>query len=196
MNQGIRGWLRVVAELACLASVLLSGAAPALADDAPAAPPTVAVAQTDALGPLLTDANGQTVYLFTRDAPDVSNCSGGCATTWPPVLVTDTPVAPSDLVGVLDMIARADGSTQLTYNHQPLYYYAGDTQPGTTAGQGVGGVWFVVAPSDPVAAEASASAPASPATQAPPAPAAPAAPAATPTVRSGYQDTKGYDYGY
>ena len=28
----------------------------------------------------------------------------------------------------------------------PLYYFAGDTAPGETNGQGVGGVWWVVAP--------------------------------------------------
>ena len=28
----------------------------------------------------------------------------------------------------------------------PLYFYASDANPGDTTGQGVGGVWFVVAP--------------------------------------------------
>ena len=35
---------------------------------------------------------------------------------------------------------------QVTYNGWPLYFYAGDTAPGDTNGQGQGGVWYVVDP--------------------------------------------------
>lgn len=33
---------------------------------------------------------------------------------------------------------------QATYNGYPLYTYAGDSGPGATAGNGVGGVWHVI----------------------------------------------------
>jgi hypothetical protein len=45
-------------------------------------------------------------------------------------------------------IARPDGTTQVTYKGHPLYYYQGDTAPGTDKGQGVGGTWFVLSTSN------------------------------------------------
>ncbi|MEX2619315.1 MAG: hypothetical protein WD250_03765 [Egibacteraceae bacterium] len=38
------------------------------------------------------------------------------------------------------------GSTQVTYDDWPLYHYADDSEPGDTAGQGVGDVWWLLAP--------------------------------------------------
>ena len=38
------------------------------------------------LGTILTDASGRTVYLFTVDDENKSNCSGGCSLAWPPLL--------------------------------------------------------------------------------------------------------------
>jgi predicted lipoprotein with Yx(FWY)xxD motif len=39
---------------------------------------------------------------------------------------------------------RTDGTTQVTYNGWPLYYFAKDKAPGDVTGQGVGSVWYVV----------------------------------------------------
>ena len=47
---------------------------------------------------------------------------------------------------LLGTITRDDGSTQVTYNGWPLYYFHEDAAPGDTNGQGVGGVWFLVSP--------------------------------------------------
>ncbi len=106
----------------------------------------VAVGSTD-LGDHLVDGAGRTLYLFTVDPQggDTSACSGDCAATWPP-LTGD--VAAGDGVdgGLLGSVTRDDGSTQVTYNGWPLYYFAADAAPGDTNGQGVGDVWFVVSP--------------------------------------------------
>jgi predicted lipoprotein with Yx(FWY)xxD motif len=162
------------------------------ADDT--ASPTVAVAQSDALGPFLTDVSGMTLYTYQRDQPDVSTCTGGCAVSWPPLMASGDPIAPPDLAGTLGTLIRPDGSVQLSLNHQPLYYYSRDAQPGDVTGQGVGGVWFVASPGmapDAAAAAAPAAAPAQPA-----ATAAPVAPAATAMPSTASQSSTGYNYNY
>jgi predicted lipoprotein with Yx(FWY)xxD motif len=48
--------------------------------------------------------------------------------------------------GKLTVVADANGN-QAGYNGHPLYTYSGDTGPGQTTGEGVGGVWHVCTPS-------------------------------------------------
>ena len=61
-----------------------------------------------------------------------------------------TPKAGSGVkASLLGTINRSDNTTQVTYNHHPLYYYSGDSQAGQENGQGLnafGAAWFVVAP--------------------------------------------------
>jgi predicted lipoprotein with Yx(FWY)xxD motif len=45
---------------------------------------------------------------------------------------------------LLGTITRDDGTTQVTYNGHPLYYYADDVNAGDTLGQGRGDVWYVL----------------------------------------------------
>jgi len=105
------------------------------------------VASDPAVGAFLTDAKGMTVYLFTPDTTKgQSNCSGDCATSWPPVSAADGMTLPAGVPGTLGSINRDDGSKQATYNDIPLYYFAKDSKAGDITGQDVGGVWFVVAP--------------------------------------------------
>jgi predicted lipoprotein with Yx(FWY)xxD motif len=148
MKAGDRRPYRWRAWLAPLAGALLTaaavGAPAAFAQDEPA--PAVMVADAGALGSVLADPAGRTLYRFTRDTSGESTCYNACAAAWPPLLVDAAPAAPADLPGTLSTTARTDGATQVTYNGQPLYYYAGDANPGDVKGQGVGGVWFVVAP--------------------------------------------------
>jgi predicted lipoprotein with Yx(FWY)xxD motif len=108
---------------------------------------TLATSDNATLGTILTDAKGMTVYTFKKDTPGVSNCSGTCATNWPPVTATEPLTLPVGVPGTLSLIARTDGSKQLAYNGQPLYTFAGDKATGDTKGQGVGGMWYVVNPS-------------------------------------------------
>ena len=101
-----------------------------------------------ALGSFLVDSKNMSLYLFTKDSPGVSNCYNGCATAWPPLLVTGSPTAGDGLdAAKLGTTKRTDGSMQVTYNGWPLYYYAKDSAAGQTVGQGVGGVWYVISPS-------------------------------------------------
>jgi predicted lipoprotein with Yx(FWY)xxD motif len=107
----------------------------------------VKIINNTTLGNMLTDASGRSLYMFTRDDPNISNCYDQCAQRWPPLLTNGAPVA-SDGVAkdMLGTTARKDGGIQVTYNKMPLYYWWKDAKPGDSNGQNVGGVWFVVGP--------------------------------------------------
>jgi predicted lipoprotein with Yx(FWY)xxD motif len=106
---------------------------------------TVALGKNDQLGSFLVDDKGMTLYLFTKDTPNTSNCYDKCATAWPPLLTTGAPAAGEGVdASKLGTTNRTDGTVQITYNGWPLYYYAKDKTAGDVVGQDVGGVWYVV----------------------------------------------------
>jgi D-xylose transport system substrate-binding protein len=109
---------------------------------------TVQVNQNAALGQILTDNKGMTLYAFKNDTAGQSNCTGACAQNWPALTVAQgaQPSASTDVTGKLAVIQRSDGSTQVTINDMPLYYFKGDAQPGDTKGQGLNKLWYVVSP--------------------------------------------------
>jgi predicted lipoprotein with Yx(FWY)xxD motif len=110
-----------------------------------AAETELAVANHPEFGEILVGRDGLTLYIFTNDEPNKSNCTGDCLAIWPPLLEEgelqlDSGVDPA-LISSAEM---DDGSRIVTYNSRPLYYWVNDRQPGDATGQGVGGVWFVV----------------------------------------------------
>jgi len=109
---------------------------------------TVLIASDPTLGDYFTDAEGRTLYLFTKDTElFTSTCTSDCLTDWPPVPgATGRLTLPSGATGELALMDGKDGSKQLAYNGIPLYYFAGDAEPGQLNGQGVGGVWWIVKP--------------------------------------------------
>ncbi len=133
------GWFLGI--LVIFAVALLAGGA--LAADSSA---QLMMAKNDKLGDILTDSQGKTLYIFTKDKPGESVCYDQCAQKWPPLTVKEgtQPTAASEINGKLGQIERKDGSYQVTYDGKPLYYFQGDTKAGETKGQGLGGVWYVV----------------------------------------------------
>ncbi len=97
---------------------------------------------------ILTNAQGMTLYYRTSDVPPSTVCSGGCASAWPPLVVSGSgaPTSAASLSGKLTVVVDANGK-QVAYNGHPLYTYSGDTGPGQTTGEGVAGVWHVCTPS-------------------------------------------------
>jgi predicted lipoprotein with Yx(FWY)xxD motif len=113
----------------------------------PSGPAAVNVGQNATLGSFLVDSKGMTLYLYTKDAPGTSNCYGSCASYWPPLLTTGAPVAGTGVTAsLLGTTTRTDGTTQVTYNGWPLYYYTSDNAAGDTTGENVQGIWFVITP--------------------------------------------------
>ena len=111
------------------------------------ATPTVRAIGNAELGDLLVGDNDFTLYIFTKDEPGVSVCSGPCEQLWPPLTVGAgiTPTAGDGVPGNLGVTERADGTRQVTYNDRPLYFYSNDIAPRYTDGQGFVGRWFVAA---------------------------------------------------
>lgn len=109
---------------------------------------TLATSASADLGTYLVASNGMTLYMYTPDTTGTSNCTGQCAVNWPPYTVASgaTLSASSNLDGALATLTRDDGEAQVTYKGVPLYFYIKDTKAGDTTGQGVGDVWYVVAP--------------------------------------------------
>lgn len=108
----------------------------------------VGTAEVPGVGTVLVDAQGFTLYSFTPDEAGEPTCTGGCAGTWPPAIVSAVPEDPG-LPGKLGTVESPSGGMQLTYDGWPLYTYSGDTAPGQANGQGVGGVWFAMTPDGP-----------------------------------------------
>jgi predicted lipoprotein with Yx(FWY)xxD motif len=128
---------------------------------APGAPPAGGAAATGVIvkttqgpqGVHLTDGQGKSLYLFMADTSSQSTCNGACAAVWPPLIVPSGQSATAQgeaQQSLLGTTTRSDGSTQVTYNGRPVYYYAPDQSPGETKGQGInsfGALWYLDSPS-------------------------------------------------
>lgn len=96
---------------------------------------------------VLVDSQDSTLYYFTPDTRAASQCTGGCAGTWPAYLYSGSgsPTGSTDIVGKLTVQATANGK-QVEYNGHLLYTFSGDSGPGQANGEGIGGKWFVATP--------------------------------------------------
>lgn len=139
-------FLIVFAALAAAASL----AAGASATGQSAVSAATVSAGNSALGHIVVDGKGRTLYLFEKDRRGRSACSGTCATYWPPLLAQGKPKAGRGTkASLLGTIRRADGKRQVTYAGHPLYRYLPDTKPGQTLGQDshlFGAGWYVLSP--------------------------------------------------
>jgi predicted lipoprotein with Yx(FWY)xxD motif len=112
--------------------------------------PVVRLLEHPRHGNILVGPTGMTLYRFTNDADGVSNCAGGCAMRWPPLVggfnrsAGVAPLTGEGVSGEIGIIERDDAGMQVTFDGEPLYYWVNDHAPGDTTGHEVGGVWFVV----------------------------------------------------
>ena len=98
-------------------------------------------------GQVLFGGNDQAIYYFDKESGSKSECYGACAAAWPPVLTEGNPQAGSGAqAGLLGTTERDDGTTQVTYDGHPLYYYVDDPK-GEVLCHNVdefGGLWLAV----------------------------------------------------
>jgi hypothetical protein len=91
--------------------------------------------------------------------------ANGCLAVWPETALPSGSTAATAGSGVqpslLGTVKGASGNLEVTYNHWPLYTFAGDSGPGMAKGQGLvnfGGTWYVLnAAGNPVTTTTSSS---------------------------------------
>ena len=142
-----------IAASALSAAVLVAAAFGDAGSAAPlhASKGAVVALRSTALGSVLVDARGHTLYLFGKDRHNRSACYGACATYWPTLSSTAKPRAGKGVrASLLGVIKRADGKRQVTYAGHPLYTFIADKKAGQTNGEGLtnfGAAWDAIAAS-------------------------------------------------
>jgi predicted lipoprotein with Yx(FWY)xxD motif len=111
---------------------------------------TSVMGASTSLGKIITDGQGRTLYLFSKDTGMSSTCSGACASNWPPFTAGSKPAVGGGVpASAIRLVKRSDGTKQVTLDGHPLYFFAGDQSAGQINGQGVnefGAKWWTVAP--------------------------------------------------
>lgn len=107
---------------------------------------TITSAESD-YGEILWGPNHQAIYIWEREPSTTPECYDDCAVAWPPVLTTGQPEAGAGInAALLGTTKRSDGTTQVTYNGHPLYYYAhegaGEVKCHNISTHG--GLWWVI----------------------------------------------------
>jgi predicted lipoprotein with Yx(FWY)xxD motif len=110
---------------------------------------TTITADDSEFGRMLFGSDGQAIYIFENDSEDETVCYGDCAEEWPPVFTNGEPTAAAGVEeSLLGTVERSDGRQQVTYDGQPLYFYAHE-EPGEVRCHNVnlnGGFWWAVGP--------------------------------------------------
>ena len=93
---------------------------------------------------VLTTASGMMLYYRLSDPAPQSTCTGGCAMTWPPLILNSgMPTSSVMLPHKLTVYMTANGN-QVEYDGHPVYTYTGDMAAGQFNGRGMGNVWYLV----------------------------------------------------
>jgi predicted lipoprotein with Yx(FWY)xxD motif len=132
---------------------------------------------------ILIGSSGHTLYELSPETTSHLLCkSSECLKFWPPLTASSASKVKlaSGVHGKVGILHRSGGTSQVTLNGHPLYFFAEDKSRGEVNGQnfkGFGGTWHVLSDSGQPSAKApgSSNAPAASA----PAPAAPSAPSSS-----------------
>ena len=132
-------------QLLALAGALAAAfAVTAWAQASPSTGQASVLLEPTALGSILVDSRGRTLYLFEKDRGGASSCDTSCSAYWPKLTSRGVPRAGT---GLRQSLLRVTRSHQLTYAGHPLYRFVGDKRPGQTAGEGLdafGAEWYAI----------------------------------------------------
>ena len=137
--------------LAAVAGVLVAAAHAGTSSRsrAHAATGTHVALRKTALGAILVDGRGRTLYLFEKDSKGMSVCNTACVSYWPPLTSHGRAHAGKGVnQAMLGLTAARNGVRQVTYAGHPLYTFVGDKRAGQTTGEGLknfGAGWYVLA---------------------------------------------------
>ena len=108
---------------------------------------TVNVADT-AIGKVLTDDKGFTLYTFKNDVVGSGKSAVPAALlpNWPPLVATAAATKGAGVTGDLGTATLDDGTKVVSYKGLPLYHFINDKAPGDTKGDKVASIWFVAVP--------------------------------------------------
>jgi predicted lipoprotein with Yx(FWY)xxD motif len=164
------GLAAVVTGIAVIVFAVGGGTARTRPSQSVPAASAVSVRSTS-LGDTLVDAKGRTLYLFVGDRPNVSRLSSAGLSVWPRFVAVGPVTAENGVqTAKLGRTTSPSGVPQVTYNGHPLYYYVGDSKPGSTRGQALnefGALWYVLRPVGDAVTTASRRANAAPAATTP-----------------------------
>lgn len=105
-----------------------------------AAPATELATRADtAVGTVVVDAGGMTLYTTEREADGAVVCVDECLEFWLPAIVdSETPAVSAELTDRIGTVERPDGGgLQATFDGSPLYRFSEDGEPGEVNGDGV-----------------------------------------------------------
>jgi predicted lipoprotein with Yx(FWY)xxD motif len=107
---------------------------------------TVRMKQVPGVGLVLARSDGHTLYTLTDASGAAVECTGACASAWPPYTVSATAKVKGPK-RLKKSLGTTSDTHQVTWKKLPLYAYAGDSKPRTANGNGLvsfGGTWRVV----------------------------------------------------
>jgi predicted lipoprotein with Yx(FWY)xxD motif len=90
---------------------------------------------------ILRSQDGLALYRYDFDVDGRSHCNDACSRSWPPLIAS---AGATPVVGEWRTMARG-AARQWTFRGNPVYTYALDS-PGVVKGDGIDGVWHLIAP--------------------------------------------------
>lgn len=117
------------------------------------APPFLEAVAVPGYGTVLASSKGFSLYALSSERGSKQACSGACLSVWPPVLVgskVKTVSLGAGVTGHIGFVQRGATKKQVTLNGYPLFFFAKDTGPRQSHGEGIaafGGTWTLVRPS-------------------------------------------------
>jgi predicted lipoprotein with Yx(FWY)xxD motif len=127
--------------VAALALAACGGAGYGSNDSSPAAQSgddtvTVSVEERGDSGRVLVDSAGKALYAPDEEADSSVICTGACTSFWIPLTIDGGAPSGNSLPGKLGVVARGDGTRQVTFDGKRLYSFVED-EPGEVTGDGL-----------------------------------------------------------